>query len=83
MPAIITIANRIIAAVGEHIVAQQTLACGCKCISIDESANLGIVITGLQVIEPGILGAEIATRSFLALSPLVFKNENQGRIVRL
>ena len=42
---------RIIKTIGKHIVAQQALACGDEGIGIDESADLGIVITGLEVVQ--------------------------------
>jgi hypothetical protein len=74
---------RIIAAIGKHVIAEDTLSGRCKCIGVEEAADLGVVITGLQVIEPGILGADIAIGAIFALLPLVFKTENQGCIVRL
>ena len=45
--------NRVIATIGKHIVAQQSLAGGYKSIGVDESTDLGIVITGLEVVELG------------------------------
>jgi hypothetical protein len=51
------------------------LTCRNEGVGVDEAADGGVVITALQIIEAGILGAEIATRSFLALSPLVFKRK--------
>ena len=59
------------------------MAGGDEGVGVDEAADGGIIISGLQIIEAGILGAEIATRSFLALSPLVFETENQGRFAWL
>ena len=79
----ISSANRIIAAVGKHVITEDALTCGNEGVGVDETADGGIVITGLQIIESGILGADIATRSFWALSPLVFETENQGRFVKL
>ena len=61
----ISTVNRIIVAVGKHVVAEDALAGGNEGICIDESAYLGIIITALQVIEPGILGGRLAKRQFL------------------
>ena len=55
----------------------------CKCVGVEETTDLGVVITRLQVIESGILGADIAIGTIFALLPLVFKTENQGRFVKL
>ena len=44
--------DRIIVTVGKHVIAQQSLSRGRKCISIDESANLRVVASGLEVVEP-------------------------------
>ena len=43
--------NRIIPTVGKHIIAQEPLAGGGVGVGIEESAYLGIVITGLQIVE--------------------------------
>ena len=59
--------DRIIIAVGEHIVAEDTLTSGDKGIGVEEAADLGIIITGLQVIEPGILDGGLAKAPFLHL----------------
>ena len=63
----------IVSTVGKHIAADNTLSSGYEGVGVDKSADLGIVITGLQVIEPGILGSIFAIPSLFALSPLVFK----------
>ena len=47
----INAANRIIVAVGEHIIAHKALAGGNKGIRIQEAAPLGVIIAGLEVIE--------------------------------
>ena len=52
----IATAYRIVAAVSEHVVAQQALAGGDEGIGVDKSADGGVVITALQIIEAGILG---------------------------
>ena len=45
--------DRIILAIGKHIIAQHALSGGGVGICIDESAQFGIVIAGLEVIEGG------------------------------
>ena len=52
--AIVIIIYRIISTIREHIVANKSLAGVRKLIRIDESADLRIVISGLQIIEPGL-----------------------------
>ena len=42
---------RIVQTIGKHVIAQDTLAGGGVSIGIDESAQFGIVVTGLQIIE--------------------------------
>ena len=50
----ICVDNRIIQAIGKHIIAEDALAGRNQCIGIDESADLRIVITGLEVVERGL-----------------------------
>ena len=57
----ISMNNRIIIAIGEHVIAQQTLAGGDVAVGIEESTPLGVVVTGLEVIEPGFLDYALAT----------------------
>ena len=45
---------RIVIAIGKHIVAEDALTGGGEGICIEESAQLGIVITGLEVVERGL-----------------------------
>ena len=45
--------NRIIATVCKHIVAQEILTGGSKGVCVDETTDTGIVISALQVVEPG------------------------------
>lgn len=47
-------ANRVIQAVSKHVIAQNTLAGGCVGVGINKPAYLGIVITGLEVVELGL-----------------------------
>ena len=53
MPAIVDSTDRIVSAVGKHIAASQVLSSGCVFVRIDEAADQGIVIAGLEVIETG------------------------------
>ena len=53
--------NGIIATVGKHIATQETLARRSKGIRIDESADGGIVVTALEVVEPGFSVVVVAT----------------------
>ena len=46
-------ANRIIPTIGKHVIAQQTLAGGGEDVGIDKAADLGVVISRLQIVEPG------------------------------
>lgn len=68
----IATAYRIVAAVSEHVVAQQALAGGDEGIGVDKSADGGVVITALQVIEPGILGGTLAKMTFLSLTGIAY-----------
>lgn len=56
------IINRIIVAIGKHIVAEETLPGRCEGIGINESADLGVVITALKIVEPGLSIVPLATR---------------------
>ena len=47
----INAANRIIKAVGKHVIAQQALAGGDEGIGVEEAAQFGIIIAGLEVIS--------------------------------
>jgi len=60
-------AYRIIATICKHIVAEEVLAGGGVGIGIEEAANLGIVISGLQIIEPGLYWGLVAIGPFSGL----------------
>ena len=53
-------ASRIISTIGKHIVAQNALAGGSVGVGIDKSAQFGVVITGLEVVELGLSVLELA-----------------------
>ena len=56
----ITGITRVIITICEHVVTEESLPCGSKRIRIDESADAGIVISALEVVEPGISGGAVA-----------------------
>ena len=60
----IYVVDRIITAVGKHIVAEHTCAGRNKDICIDEATYRWIVISALQIIEACFLGRILAKRSF-------------------
>ena len=55
MAAGITAHYGIIVAIGKHIISQQALSGGDIDVRIEEAACSGIIISALQVIQPGIL----------------------------
>ena len=50
---IVIIDYRVVVTIRKHIVTQEILTRGGEGIRIDESADSGIVISALQVVEPG------------------------------
>ena len=58
---------RAIPAVSKHIIAREALARRSIGICIDEAANAGIVITALQVVEPGFSGITVAMVVFTGI----------------
>lgn len=59
----------VVIAIREHIAAEEALAGGGKAVSIDKPADGGVIITGLQVIESGFLGAVLAGTDILGTFP--------------
>ena len=55
----IRVANGIIPTIGKHVIAQDALAGRNKCICIDESTQLGIIIAGLKIVETGLSVVEL------------------------
>ena len=41
----------IVAAVGKHVITEDALTCGNEGVGVDKSADCGVVITGLEIIE--------------------------------
>lgn len=50
--------------IGKHVISQQALAGGDIDVRIEEAAYRGIIISALQVIQPGISEKPIAILSF-------------------
>ena len=59
--------SRYIVAVGKHIASQEPLPCTRKGIRIDKPADAGIVITALEVAEPGFSGITVAMVFFTGI----------------
>jgi hypothetical protein len=59
--------NRIIKAVRIHIAPKEPLTSGSPGIRIDESANGRIVVTALEVVEPGFSGVAVAVLIFTGI----------------
>jgi len=57
----ILICDRIIQAVGKHVIAQVALTGGDEGIGVEESAPDGVVISALQIIQPGFGIIDITT----------------------
>ena len=55
---------RIIVTICKHIVTQEALSGRSKGIRIDEPANAGIVISGLEIVEPGFSEVAVAVLVF-------------------
>ena len=60
----ITTIHRIILTIGKHVITEKTLPRTCKGIRIDESADAGIIISALEVVEPGFSGVAVAVLIF-------------------
>jgi hypothetical protein len=65
-------ADRVVSAVGEHIVTEHTLPSRNKGVGIDKSTDGGVVITRLQVIESGISDMILAKAPLLPLAGIDF-----------
>ena len=67
MTSIIRFVAWVIAAVGKHIVSQQALPGGDEGVGVEEPAPLGVVITALEIIEPGLINTLLAAEPNLPL----------------
>ena len=71
----------IIIAVGKHVVAQDALTCRGKGIRIQESTQVGIVVTGLEVIELGLSIVVLATDPQNSLFVLENNSPPEGELL--
>jgi hypothetical protein len=62
---IVNVHHWAVSAIGKHIESQEALSGACVGICVDESTNSGIVISGLEIIEPGLYLLARAMRPFL------------------
>ena len=58
----VSVDNRIIPAIREHVVTDDALPRRDKYVRVDETANLGVVVTALQVIQSQLLVESVARR---------------------
>ena len=58
----------IVQAIGKHVIAQHALAGGGICVGVEEAAPGGVVITALEIIEPGFLDTLLAGELIFDLS---------------
>ena len=58
---------RIVIAIRKHIIAQQSLAGGDEGVGVEESTPCGIIITALEIIEPGFIYTLLAAEANLPL----------------
>ena len=59
----------IVHTIRKHIVSEQALAGGNEYVGVEEPAPFGIVISALQVIQPGLWDMLVVTTLFLLLVP--------------
>ena len=59
----ITISWSTISTIREHIAAEEALAGACEAVGVYEAADVGIVITALQVIEPRLCGVVLSNEA--------------------
>ena len=58
----VAVACWIVIAIGKHVIAQDALPGRNKCVCVDESTHLGIVITGLEIVELGFSVLKLSVR---------------------
>ena len=76
MSGLIGIVARIVKTIAKHITAEDTLAGGGVGVCVDESTDGRIVISGLEIIEPGLYFLSRAKSLFLTTFPAVFSQAN-------
>ena len=57
--------NRTVVAVHKHIVAEGALAGGDEGIGAEEAAEIGVVISGLEIVKPGFCVLWLATEPIM------------------
>ena len=57
----IIMAYRVVAAICKHVKAEGALAGGGVGVGVDEAAGGGVIITGLQIVQPGFVVVAVAT----------------------
>ena len=62
----VTSVHRIVQTIGKHIVTQEILSSRGKGIRIDESTDGRIIVTALQVVEPGFSVSIVVIAVFLS-----------------
>ena len=60
----ISMNNRIVITVGEHVIAEDALAGGDIAVGIEEPAPLRVIISAPEIIQPRFLEKELATELF-------------------
>ena len=83
VPLLISIYDRIIPTICKHVVANKALAGGGVGICVDEAADLGIIVTGLEVIELGISVVALATDPKNSLSVQENSSSPEGKLLPL
>ena len=58
---------RIIAAIGEHIAAEDALSGGGEAVRVEEAAEGGVVVSALEVVESRLYGLGVATTQKISL----------------
>ena len=73
LTALIFAGDWVITTISKHIVAGQALTCGRIVISIDKPPDLRIVITALEIIQPGLYVVGLAMRYNVVLEDALLK----------
>ena len=73
---------RIVPAISKQVITEDALACRNQCIRVDEPADSRIVVSGLEIIEPGLYFLEEAMRPFLTTFLAVSNHANPYLIIR-
>ena len=66
--------NGIIQTIGKHVIAEDALAGGGVGVGVDESADTGIIVTRLEIVEPGLNIVYVAQERFSCSKSALFFN---------